>query len=104
MINRSKSSKFKKFKSKSNSNNNKWTCKVKEAIKKFEELICNLQDQAGTNDNNSDSSTDISSWNIDTMCLEDTCGTISDSLEDLIQAIIIKICSIETTNSSTGML
>jgi len=33
MINKSKSSKFKKFKSKFNSNNNKWISKVKEATK-----------------------------------------------------------------------
>ena len=33
MINKSKSSRFKKFKSKSNSNNNKWTSKVKGATK-----------------------------------------------------------------------
>jgi hypothetical protein len=33
MINRSKSSKFKKFKSKFSSNNNKWTFKAKEATR-----------------------------------------------------------------------
>lgn len=70
--------------------------KVKEALKKHEELICDLQEEL---DGITNQELDISSWNIDTKCLEDECGTGFNNLKDLIQIIINKLCDCCESNT-----
>lgn len=63
--------------------------KVKEALEKHEELICALQ---AVNDAG-DCPIDISCMNLDTSCLEDSCGTGFSTLEALLQNMINTICN-----------
>jgi hypothetical protein len=62
---------------------------VNEALKKHEQLICELQTAA----NNAPCPIDISCMNLDTSCLQDPCGTGFATLEDLLQAMINQICA-----------
>ena len=69
--------------------------KVKEALLTHEAEICNLKAELNALQS-LDCCDDITSWNIDTKCLEDECGTGFQSLKLLIQAIIDKLCTLET--------
>lgn len=68
--------------------------KVKEALKTHETEICLLK-EALEDLSSTDCCTDITGWGIDTKCLEDECGTGFNSLENLIQAMINKLCDLE---------
>lgn len=66
--------------------------KIKEAALKFEEEICLLKTAVAALPSG-DGTIDVTT--IDTSCLEDVCGTGFASPNDLIQAIIQKLCEIE---------
>ncbi len=63
---------------------------VKDVLKKFEEKLCEAEEASSTS---SLAETSISSWGLDLECLQDSCGTQNiNTLKDLLQAIITKIC------------
>lgn len=66
--------------------------KVKEALVKFEEEICDIKDQL---ENLPSDTTGINVDNIDTSCLVDPCGTGLNSPDDILQAIITKLCELQ---------
>lgn len=67
---------------------------VKNVLLKFEEIICEQQSRINTLENRQLCEISIASCNIDTSCLALPCDTTITTLEDLIQAMITKICEI----------
>ena len=63
---------------------------IKDIVKKHDEILCELLNDVETSNN---SNLDISGLGIDKKCLSDDCSTGLNTLKDLLQAIIDKLCS-----------
>lgn len=74
---------------------------VKNALKKFEEEICDIKDILGTNTGCDPVFTaDISCVGLDFECLSDACGSPISNLKELLQALITQSCQNKTDIST----
>lgn len=68
---------------------------LKTIIKKFEEEICDLKEAiAATSGGGGGVDTNITSWGLDFRCLAGECDTSIQTLPQLLQAIINKLCNL----------
>jgi len=74
----------------SNTCTNVGSGKIKDIVKKHDEILCDLLETVETNNN---ANLDISNLGLDKKCLADDCATGLNTLKDLLQAIIDKLCS-----------
>lgn len=69
---------------------------TKNALSKHAELILELQTQLTDLLNGTDTSFDITGWDLDFECIADNCDNPPTILKDLIQLMITKICELDT--------
>lgn len=69
--------------------------KVKEALLTHEQELCEIKETLQTL-GEAGCCEDITDWNLDTGCLQDPCEVGFTNLKDVIQAMINKICELET--------
>jgi len=69
--------------------------KLSEVINPITQELCALQDAFQSQGENSICNVSISDCNIDTACLDDECATGLNTIGDLLQALIDKVCELE---------